>query len=90
LTHSYTEQHIDSEFKQICRRQDRDEMNERTWFVGSNGNWFRDMGGYRYCVAYIGSQQWEVARNGIVFGGRFDNINNAKAACEWDSNKVQD
>jgi hypothetical protein len=33
MTHSYTEQHIDSEFKRICRRQDRDEMIEVQTFT---------------------------------------------------------
>lgn len=59
----------------------------KPWFVGSNGNWFRDMHGARYCVAYIGPNEFETLRNGIVFGSRYDNAINAKAACEWDAIK---
>lgn len=43
------------------------------WFVGSNGNLFADMGGYRYCVSLIDGRDnasgYMVMRNGVEITG---------------------
>jgi len=60
------------------------------WNVGSNGNWFRDMGGARYCVAY-GTETVSVMRNGEdlgiaypIAGDSRPAVKLAKAAAERD------
>ena len=66
-------------------------MNKSEWFVGSNGNYFCDMGEARYCVAHMqqsinafGDWRWvyETARNGVVFGTLHPSKNLAQGACE--------
>lgn len=73
------------------------------WFVGSNGNLFADMGGFRYCVSLIEGRNnasgYMVARNGIVVAGPtclsgqagFKTVDAAKQYAEWnaDSNEAQ-
>jgi hypothetical protein len=51
------------------RAAPRAQSNEGDWFVGSNGNLFRDQGGYRYCIARAMPNQpgYKIARDGITF-----------------------
>lgn len=42
------------------------------WFVGSNGNWFKDAAGARWCVWFAHTCRYGVSRNGVDFPERFD------------------
>lgn len=65
------------------------------WTVGSNGNYFRDMGGHRYCVAHeiVGYLddgrsvfKFSANRNGNQLSASLhDTANEAKRACEADA-----
>jgi hypothetical protein len=71
---------------------------EASWFIGSNGDYFRDMGGYRYCVAHetVGFladgrrvYKFSANRNGNQLGAAlYDTAAEAKAACEHDATKA--
>lgn len=54
------------------------------WFVGSNGNHFRDMGGFRYCVAYISRDRYEVLRNGELMHKDIPSLGAAKMLAQGD------
>lgn len=62
---------------------------DHEWFVGSNGNYFRDQAGARYCAAMIGPRDFETARNGVVFGGRHSSFNDARRACDEHARTAQ-
>ena len=73
-------------------------MLDTEWFVGTNGNYFRDMAGARYCVAHMqqqingfGDWRWayETARNGVVFGVLHPSRNLAWGACEDHARKIE-
>ncbi len=65
------------------------------WTVGSNGNYFRDMGGFRYCVAHeiVGYLEdgrrvykYSANRNGNQIVARLhDSADEAKRECESDA-----
>jgi hypothetical protein len=65
------------------------------WTVGSNGNYFRDMGGFRYCVAHeiVGYQEdgrsvfkFSANRNGNQLQRELHaTADDAKRACEADA-----
>lgn len=66
------------------------------WFVGSNGNWFADINGSRYCIDFITQSAkpisgFKVLRNGVEIAGPscvgapagFRTIEAAKKHAEW-------
>lgn len=65
---------------------------EKTWLVGGNGNYFRDMRGFRFCVAHeiVGYRndgrsvfKFSANRNGNQIRRElFDTAADAKAFCE--------
>ena len=73
-------------------------MSNSTWTVGSNGNYFRDMSGLRYCVAHeiVGYLEdgrsvfkFSANRNGNQLGAQLhETAAAAKAVCEADAAAV--
>jgi hypothetical protein len=52
------------------------------WAVGSNGNYFADLGDTRWCVWYENANAYHVAANGKDFEPVFTNADEAKAFAE--------
>ena len=61
----------------------------REWFVGSNGNHFCDMGGFRYCVEQDqrDNEGWtySVSRNGDVLHTRIPSLGAAQMLASSDA-----
>ena len=70
-------------------------LQRAAWFVGSNGNWFADIGGWRYCVSLIDGRDnasgYMVMRNGVSVAGPrgpygqqgHKTVDDAKRHAEW-------
>jgi hypothetical protein len=70
-------------------------LDRANWFIGSNGNWFADIGDFRYCVTRINPSDkasgFMVARNGIEITGPralgkpagHKTVDGAKRYAEW-------
>lgn len=57
----------------------------REWKVGYNGNHFCDMGGFRYCVAYVSLNNYEVVRNGEVINTKIPSVAAAQMIASSDA-----